>query len=127
MPGNEVGDRVHNFFAQDNLSQGQHNSQSLDGNWPVLNNNLWAGSQRPAGILSSNAKNFSLQQQGTKFRYCSWIFFDTSINCFSYYCCVSSLAFFFPLCMYVVQAHNLSYFLFFEIFQLTACVSCCRT
>lgn len=95
MPGNEVGDRVHNFFAQDNLSQGQHNSQSLDGNWPVLNNNLWAGSQRPAGILSSNAKNFSLQQQGTKFRYCSWIFFDTSINCFSYYCCVSSLAFFF--------------------------------
>lgn len=63
MPGNEVGDRVHNFFAQENLSQGQHNSQSLDGNWPLLNNNLWAGSQRPAGVLSSNAKNFSLQQQ----------------------------------------------------------------
>lgn len=65
MPGNEVGDRVHNFFAQENLSQGQH-SQSLDGNWPVLNNNLWAGNQRPAGVLSSNAKNYIIPQPGSK-------------------------------------------------------------
>ncbi|CAJ2664633.1 unnamed protein product [Trifolium pratense] len=63
MPGNEVGDRVHNFFGQENLSQGQYHSQAVDGNWPGLSNNLWAGSQRPAGgPYISNLKNFNLQQ-----------------------------------------------------------------
>ncbi|XP_057419280.1 uncharacterized protein LOC130713530 isoform X2 [Lotus japonicus] len=63
MPGNEVGDRVHNFFGQENLSQGQYHSQTADGNWPGLSNNLWAGSQRPtAGPYISNLKNFNLQQ-----------------------------------------------------------------
>ncbi|KAK6148590.1 hypothetical protein DH2020_019502 [Rehmannia glutinosa] len=38
MPGNELGDGVHNFFAQDNSLQGQHHSQVVEGNWPsVLN------------------------------------------------------------------------------------------
>ena len=65
MPGNEVGDRVHNFFGQDNLSQGQHHSQAVDGNWPGLNNNLWVGNQRQIGTLSaSNPKNYSVQQTG---------------------------------------------------------------
>ncbi|KAL6995094.1 hypothetical protein U1Q18_005230 [Sarracenia purpurea var. burkii] len=58
MPGNEVGDRVHNFFAQDNSSQGQHHSQVVDGSWPV-GNNLWAGSQT---LPSTNLKNYTLQQ-----------------------------------------------------------------
>ncbi|KAJ9677564.1 hypothetical protein PVL29_022511 [Vitis rotundifolia] len=63
MPGNEVGDRVHNFFGQDNLSQGQHHSQAVDGNWPGLNNNLWVGNQRQIGTLpTSNPKNYSVQQ-----------------------------------------------------------------
>jgi len=65
MPGNEVGDRVHNFFGQENLSQGQYHSQEVDGNWPGLSNNLWAGSQRPTvAPFISNLKNFNLQQSG---------------------------------------------------------------
>ncbi|KAL3024889.1 hypothetical protein AAZX31_04G149400 [Glycine max] len=63
MPGNEVGDRVHNFFGQENLSQGQYHSQAVDGNWPGLSNNLWAGSQRSTGVpFISNLKNFNQQQ-----------------------------------------------------------------
>ncbi|KAL3528458.1 hypothetical protein ACH5RR_007780 [Cinchona calisaya] len=65
MPGNEVGDRVHNFFAQDNLSQGLHNSQALDGNWPVLGDNLWPGSQRQVGLINTTTKNYNLQQSGS--------------------------------------------------------------
>ncbi|CAJ1944179.1 unnamed protein product [Sphenostylis stenocarpa] len=64
MPGNEVGDRVHNFFGQENLSQGQYHSQAVEGNWPGLNNNLWAGNQRPTtgAPFISNLKNFNIQQ-----------------------------------------------------------------
>ncbi|KAK0586343.1 hypothetical protein LWI29_005311 [Acer saccharum] len=63
MPGNEVGDRIHNFFGQENLSQGQHHSQVVDGTWSGLNNNLWVGSQRQIGApLISNLKNYSVQQ-----------------------------------------------------------------
>ncbi|XP_031258074.1 uncharacterized protein LOC116116103 [Pistacia vera] len=63
MPGNEVGDRIHNFFGQENLSQGQHHSQVVDGTWPGLNNNLWVGGQRQIGApLISNLKNYSVQQ-----------------------------------------------------------------
>nr|GLL22139.1 uncharacterized protein LOC109193549 isoform X1 [Ipomoea trifida] len=62
MPGNEVGDRVHNFFAQDTLSQGQHQSQVLDQNHPALNNNLWVGSQGPIGVPSYSTKSYNLQQ-----------------------------------------------------------------
>lgn len=65
MPGNEVGDRAHNFFGQESVQQGQHNSQVFDGTWPGLNNNLWVGSQRQgAGSLVSNFKNYSAQQLG---------------------------------------------------------------
>ncbi|PON70326.1 hypothetical protein TorRG33x02_256920 [Trema orientale] len=63
MPGNEVGDRVHNFFGQENLSQGQHHSQAIDGNWPGLGNNLWVGGQRQiGGPLISSLKNYNVQQ-----------------------------------------------------------------
>ncbi|GAB2270085.1 hypothetical protein Dimus_004998 [Dionaea muscipula] len=61
MPGNEVGDRVHNFFQQGNLSQNQHHSQSVEGNWTVLNNNPWGGSDRQVGGLFSS-KNYNTHQ-----------------------------------------------------------------
>ncbi|KAI3454735.1 hypothetical protein Pfo_011398 [Paulownia fortunei] len=61
MPGNELGDRVHNFFAQDNSLQGQHHSQVVEGNWPVLNSNFWVGSQRQVDLLNSNNKNYNSQ------------------------------------------------------------------
>lgn len=64
MPGNELGDRVHNFFAQDNSSQGQHQSHALEGNWPVNNNNFWVGSPRQLDVLNSTSKNFSPQNSG---------------------------------------------------------------
>ncbi|PIM99333.1 hypothetical protein CDL12_28175 [Handroanthus impetiginosus] len=61
MPGNELGDRVHNFFAQDNSWQGQNHSQVAEGNWPILNNNFWVGSQRQADLLNSNNRNYDSQ------------------------------------------------------------------
>ncbi|KAM6569530.1 hypothetical protein CsatB_017515 [Cannabis sativa] len=64
MPGNEEGDRVHNFFGQENLSQGQHHPQAIDGNWQGLNNNLWVGGgQRQInGPFISSVKNYNVQQ-----------------------------------------------------------------
>ncbi|KAJ4960749.1 hypothetical protein NE237_020659 [Protea cynaroides] len=63
MPGNEIADKVYNFFDQDNLSEGQHQGQVTGGNWAVLNNNLCAGGQRLIGTpLSSNSKSYSVQQ-----------------------------------------------------------------
>ncbi|XP_022769059.1 uncharacterized protein LOC111312715 isoform X2 [Durio zibethinus] len=63
MPGNEVGDRIHNFLGQESLSQGQHHSQVIDSTWPGLSNNLWVGSQRQVGgPLVSSLKNFSVHQ-----------------------------------------------------------------
>ncbi|KAL1553443.1 hypothetical protein AAHA92_14120 [Salvia divinorum] len=61
MPGNELGDRVHNFFAQDNSSQGQHQTHGLEGNWPVPNNNFWVGSPRPVDVVNSSTKSYSGQ------------------------------------------------------------------
>ncbi|KAG6745878.1 hypothetical protein POTOM_050388 [Populus tomentosa] len=63
MPGNEVGDRIHNFFGQDNWSQGQHQAQAVDGTWNGLNNNPWAGSHWQIGTsLISNLKNDNVHQ-----------------------------------------------------------------
>lgn len=64
MPGNELGDRVHNFFAQDNSLQGQHHSQVVEGNWQVVNSNFGVGSQRQLDLLNSNNKNHSSQNSG---------------------------------------------------------------
>ncbi|XP_042954000.1 uncharacterized protein LOC122290409 isoform X1 [Carya illinoinensis] len=63
MPGNEVEDRVHNFFGQENSSQGHHHSQTGHGNWPVLNSNLLVGNQRQIGAsFISDSKNYNVQQ-----------------------------------------------------------------
>ncbi|XP_022885429.1 uncharacterized protein LOC111401772 [Olea europaea var. sylvestris] len=64
MPGNELGDGVHNFFAQDNLSQEQHHSQIVEGNRPVLNNNFWVGSQRKFDLSHSDSKNYGSHISG---------------------------------------------------------------
>ncbi|KAL2461955.1 Uncharacterized protein Adt_45375 [Abeliophyllum distichum] len=61
MPGNELGDRVHNFFAQDSLSQEHHHSQIVEANWPVLNNNFSVGSQRKIDLVNSDSKNYGSQ------------------------------------------------------------------
>ncbi|XP_022948750.1 uncharacterized protein LOC111452327 [Cucurbita moschata] len=63
MPGNEVGDRVHNFFGQENLYQGQHQSQAADGSCAGLNNNLWVRNQREINSpFVSNLKNYNAHQ-----------------------------------------------------------------
>ncbi|VFQ86668.1 unnamed protein product [Cuscuta campestris] len=61
MPGNEFGDRLHNFFAQENFSQGQNQAQVLDGNWQALNNHAF-GSQRSHSVQGPNTKSYNLQQ-----------------------------------------------------------------
>ncbi|OVA18896.1 hypothetical protein BVC80_8939g13 [Macleaya cordata] len=67
MPGNEVADKVHNFFEQDNLSEGQHQPQVARGNWPFLNNNQWVGNRRPIeSHISSNLKNFNILQSDSE-------------------------------------------------------------
>lgn len=64
MPGNEVGDRICNFFEQDNSSQGHLQSHTVGGSWPV-NYSQWGGNQRQIGeAISFNLKNFNVQQFG---------------------------------------------------------------
>ncbi|CAI9787230.1 unnamed protein product [Fraxinus pennsylvanica] len=58
MPGNELGDKVHNFFAQNNLSQEQHCSQVVEGNWPEVN---WEGREGQIDVVNSNTQNYNLQ------------------------------------------------------------------
>lgn len=61
MPGNEIPGSIHNFFEQDNPSQG-YQSQVGDGGWPILNNNPWANTQRQNGApLAYNSKNLAIQ------------------------------------------------------------------
>ncbi|KAM0043991.1 hypothetical protein Hdeb2414_s0010g00347921 [Helianthus debilis subsp. tardiflorus] len=62
MPGNGVGDRVHNFFAQENLPQGL---RSQDENWS-LNDNLWVGNQKQFGVSDSSPRNYNAQQPETE-------------------------------------------------------------
>ncbi|KMS96019.1 hypothetical protein BVRB_002780 [Beta vulgaris subsp. vulgaris] len=63
MPGNEVGDRVHNFFDQGSLSQDQRHTQLVATNWPAYNNNLWGSSERQiGGPVNSGSENYSAQQ-----------------------------------------------------------------
>lgn len=65
MPGNEVGDRVHNFFDQGSLSQDQRHTQLVATNWPAYNNNLWGSSERQiGGPVNSGSENYSAQQSG---------------------------------------------------------------
>lgn len=82
MPGNEVGERIHNFFGQDNLNQGQHQSQVVDGTWSGLNNNLWVGSQRQIGVplISSNLKSYSVQPSGNNHAHLDYLVSSASYS-----------------------------------------------
>ncbi|KAI4341469.1 hypothetical protein MLD38_026188 [Melastoma candidum] len=63
MPGNEVGDRDHNFFSQESFSQGQGCFEVVERSWPVLNNNLRSGVQRQSGHpFISNSRNANVLQ-----------------------------------------------------------------
>ncbi|KAJ0099754.1 hypothetical protein Patl1_21721 [Pistacia atlantica] len=63
MPGEEVEDGIHNLFELDNSSQGQHFSHAVNGNWSVLNDNLWVGKQRlSVAPLNFNLKNYGVQK-----------------------------------------------------------------
>ncbi|XAR63791.1 hypothetical protein NMG60_11023875 [Bertholletia excelsa] len=66
MPGNEVGEGVHNF-TQESLSPSQFHSQLVDRSWPVLGNNQRAGDQRYIGLPSSNSKNYNRQQSERRY------------------------------------------------------------
>ncbi|KAL9239476.1 hypothetical protein vseg_013794 [Gypsophila vaccaria] len=63
MPGNEVGDRVHNFFDQSSLSQDQHHTRFVEANWPGFHNNVLSANEgQLGGPLNANSKNYSRQQ-----------------------------------------------------------------
>ncbi|KAI4319164.1 hypothetical protein MLD38_032797 [Melastoma candidum] len=63
MPGDEVGDRDHNFFSQESFSQGQGRFEVVERSWPVLNNNLRAGSERQSSYpFITNSRNASVFQ-----------------------------------------------------------------
>ncbi|CAI0431682.1 unnamed protein product [Linum tenue] len=63
MPGNEVGDRIHNFFGQETSSPVPQHSQIADAAWPGMSGNPWAGSQgQIATPFISDLINRSLQQ-----------------------------------------------------------------
>lgn len=65
MPGNDIADKVHNFFEQDNLSLREQQSQVVDGNWPLLNSNAWVSNQNQNGMPpKSNLKNYFVQSLG---------------------------------------------------------------
>ncbi|PWA52545.1 hypothetical protein CTI12_AA446230 [Artemisia annua] len=63
MPGNEVGDKIHNFYSQENLFQGQH-LHPVGANWDS-DNSLWVNGQRQIGPLGSNAKPYVHEQPET--------------------------------------------------------------
>ncbi|KAJ6799435.1 uncharacterized protein M6B38_207280 [Iris pallida] len=65
MPGNEAPEHIHNFFDQDDSSQGRQ-SQVRGGNWPFLNN-PWVGTQTQNEIPpTSNSKNYASQSVDTE-------------------------------------------------------------
>lgn len=67
MPGNEVGDRVHNFLDRDSLSQSQHHSQVAEGTFPLPNSNLWVGNHRQISTpLSYSPKNYNVHQSNSE-------------------------------------------------------------
>ncbi|KAK9669152.1 hypothetical protein RND81_13G112100 [Saponaria officinalis] len=63
MPGNEVGDRVHNFFDQSSSLQDQRQTQFVEANWGGFSNNVWGANERQIGVPSNtSSKNFIEQQ-----------------------------------------------------------------
>ncbi|KAG7554537.1 hypothetical protein ISN44_As11g007640 [Arabidopsis suecica] len=63
MPGNEFGERIHNFFGQEGLSQdNQHQPQAGDGSWSGFSNGLVSNQRQIDPSLIANLKTYSTQQ-----------------------------------------------------------------
>ncbi|KAH9617043.1 hypothetical protein KSS87_001156 [Heliosperma pusillum] len=63
MPGNEIGDRVYNFFDQNSFSQNQRHTQFADANWPSFHSNVWGENERQnSAPLNSSSKCYNDQQ-----------------------------------------------------------------
>lgn len=85
MPGEEVEDGIRNLFELDNSSQGQHFSHAVNGNWSVLNDNLWVGKQRHSvAPLNFNLKNYGVQKLGIN----GFHFIYLYIFCFYIFVCI---------------------------------------
>ncbi|KAF8118708.1 hypothetical protein N665_0002s0023 [Sinapis alba] len=67
MPGNEYGERIHNFFGQEGLSQDQNQSQVVDGSWSGFSNGLVGNQRQIDPSLIANLKSYSTQQSGMPF------------------------------------------------------------
>ncbi|KAJ0235309.1 hypothetical protein HA466_0268970 [Hirschfeldia incana] len=63
MPGNEYGERIHNFFGQEGLSQDQHQSQVVDGSWSGFSNGLGGNQRQIDPSLVANLKSYNTTQQ----------------------------------------------------------------
>ncbi|KAL0728460.1 hypothetical protein Bca4012_024553 [Brassica carinata] len=61
MPGNEYGERIHNFFGQESLSQDHHQSQVVDASWSSFSNGLVNQRHIDPSIIN-NLKSYSTQQ-----------------------------------------------------------------
>ncbi|CAH2073596.1 unnamed protein product [Thlaspi arvense] len=68
MPGNEFGERIHNFFGQEGLSQDQHQSQVVDGSWNSFSNGLVGNQRQIDPSLIDNLKSYSTHQPGDPMR-----------------------------------------------------------
>ena len=66
MPGNEIEERIRFLYELDNFSLGQHQSQAVYDNQPVLIHDQWVEKQKQIGRpLSFNLNNnYSGQQLG---------------------------------------------------------------
>ncbi|CAH8270423.1 unnamed protein product [Arabidopsis lyrata] len=62
MPGNEFGEKIHNFFGQEGLSQDQNQSQVVDGSWSNYNNGLLGNQSQIDPSLIANLKSYNTQQ-----------------------------------------------------------------
>ncbi|CAA0401356.1 unnamed protein product [Arabidopsis thaliana] len=63
MPGNEFGEKIHNFFGQEGLSQDQqHQSQVVDRSWSSFNNGLVGNQRQIDPSLIANLKSYNTQQ-----------------------------------------------------------------
>ncbi|EFH49594.1 hypothetical protein ARALYDRAFT_487631 [Arabidopsis lyrata subsp. lyrata] len=62
MPGNEFGERIHNFFGLEGLSQDQHQSQVVDGSWSSFSDGLVGNQRQIDPSLIANLKSYSTQQ-----------------------------------------------------------------
>ncbi|XP_010423156.1 PREDICTED: uncharacterized protein LOC104708309 [Camelina sativa] len=62
MPGNEFGEKIHNFFGQEGLSQDQRQPQVVDANWSGFSNGLVSNQRQIDPSLIANLKSYNTHQ-----------------------------------------------------------------